>query len=176
MRPLTGDDGAGPRPGSRRAGGDSGFVLLMTAFMMIPILLFTAFAVDLGSWYAQSSRMQRAVDAAALAGVVQLPNTTDAEAAANAALDANHFSHLVYDATFAYPTSSGVEMTVTISAPADQYFSKPVIPSLTLSRSATAIYNLRIPLGSPANAFGNNLPVGCTDPVAACAGAQPNLH
>lgn len=178
MSRLDGDRGAGlrrrARP-ARRADGEHGYILLMTAFMMIPILLFTAFAVDLGSWYAQSSRMQRAVDAAALAGVVQLPNTADAEAAANAALDANHFSHLVYIPTFDYPISAGVEMTVTISVPADQYFSKPVIESLTLSRTATAIYNLRIPLGSPANAFGNNLPAGCTDPVAACAGAQPNL-
>ena len=57
--------------GRRRMRGESGYVLAMIGMLIIPLLAFTAFAVDLGSWYAPGvARMQRAADAAALAGVV----------------------------------------------------------------------------------------------------------
>ena len=150
----------------RRMRGETGYILAMTGLLLIPLLIFTAFAVDLGSWYAQGARMQRSIDAAALAGVVQLPNQTNAKAAADAVLKDNGFDPATYSPTYSYPSGAGEQMSITLRAPGKQYFSQLVLPSQNLSRSATAVYNLRIPLGSPSNVFGN-------DPSR--AGAQPNL-
>ena len=146
--------------------GETGYVFAMTGLLIIPLLVFTAFAVDLGSWYAQGAKMQRAIDAAALAGVVQLPNQVNAKAAADAVLKDNGYDPATYSPTYTYPASAGQQMEITLKAPGKQYFSQIVLPSETLTRSATAVYNLRIPLGSPSNVFGN-------DPTR--AGAQPNL-
>ena len=150
----------------RRMRGEKGYVFAMTGLLILPLLVFTAFAVDLGSWYAQGARMQRAIDAASLAGVVQLPNQVNAKAAADAVLKDNGFDPATYSPTYTYPSGAGQSMTITLNAKASQYFSQIVLPSETLARSATAVYNLRIPLGSPSNVFGN-------DPTR--PGAQPNL-
>ena len=64
------------RGASRRD--ERGYVLILTALILIPLLLISAMAVDYGAWYTSGSRMQRAADAAALAGVVWLPDLTTA--------------------------------------------------------------------------------------------------
>ena len=51
----------------------------MSALLMLPLLAFAGFAVDIGYWYTHANRMQRAADAAALAGVVWMPNDEKAE-------------------------------------------------------------------------------------------------
>lgn len=144
-----------------RTKGEKGFVLAMTGLLIVPMLIFTAFAVDLGAWYGQGAKMQRAADAASLAGVVWLPDQTAAVNAANTALTKNGFSGL---GTFSYP-AGGRQMQVTITKPAAQYFSKIVLQSETLTRSATAEFNKPVPLGSPGGAVGND--------VASCAQFQP---
>jgi Flp pilus assembly protein TadG len=155
-----------------RTKGEQGFVLAMTALLMVPMIIFTAFAVDLGAWYGQAGKMQRAADAASLAGVVQLPNRTNAINAAQATLAKNGFPVACVTApstgpcVVSYPSGPNQQMKVALTASASQYFSKIVIRSQTLNRDATAVYNLRIPLGSPNNTMGN-------DPTR--AGAQPNL-
>src|SRR5690349_4242481 len=67
-RRLQGDAGAAPRQ-RLRARDDRGYALIMTALLLVPLMVMTAFAVDVGAWYAQSTRIQRAADAASLAGV-----------------------------------------------------------------------------------------------------------
>ncbi|MBV9953087.1 MAG: hypothetical protein JO291_14135, partial [Acidimicrobiia bacterium] len=42
--------------------------MIMTALLLIPLLAFAGLAVDVGSWYARGQQLQRAADAAALAG------------------------------------------------------------------------------------------------------------
>lgn len=58
---------------------DGGYIMAATALLLIPLMIFAALATDVGSWYVEGQRVQRAVDAAALAGVVWLPD--DAKAA-----------------------------------------------------------------------------------------------
>ena len=143
--------------------------MAMTALLIVPLVVFTAFAVDLGSWYAQGSRMQRAVDAASLAGVVQLPDKGAAASTVATTLARNGYPRTCVlapaagDCVIDHPAGAGQRLTVTISAPASQYFSKIVLPSQSLARTATAVYNLRIPLGSPNNNFGND-PRGTLQP------------
>ena len=150
------------RSAEERTKGEQGFVLAVTALMMVPLLVFTAFAVDLGAWYGQGAKMQRAVDAASLAGVVQLPNKPNAVAAVQATLAKNGFPYTCVIApstgpcVITYPNGAGQQLNVSITTSATQYFSKIVLKSETLHRDATAVYNLKIPLGSPSNVFGND--------------------
>ena len=66
-----------------RVKGEKGYVLIMAALLLLPLLAFAGFAVDIGSWYTYANRMQRAADAAALAGVVWMPNDEKAEQVAS---------------------------------------------------------------------------------------------
>ena len=66
--------------------------MIMSALLILPLLAFAGFATDVGSWYAQASRMQRAADAAALAGVVWLPDATQAETVALDVAERNGFA------------------------------------------------------------------------------------
>ncbi len=147
---------------SRR--GDNGYVLVLTAVMLVPLLAFTAFAVDLGAWYAQSTKMQRAVDSAALAGVVWLPDQTAATNAATAVLRSNGYTG---QADFSFP-AGGQQMKVAITRSGAQYFSKMFTGAPSLGRSATAEFNKPVPLGSPANAAGNII-----NDVSQCPQFQP---
>lgn len=52
--------------GHRR--GQQGAILVLTAFLLPFIILFTGFAVDAGNAYMHHSKLQNSVDAAALAG------------------------------------------------------------------------------------------------------------
>src|SRR4051794_35852022 len=56
---------------------ESGLVVVWTAMLMVVILGFTAWAVDFGNWKDRSTRLQKAADAAALAGVVFMPENVN---------------------------------------------------------------------------------------------------
>jgi hypothetical protein len=129
---------------------DGGYILAMMGMLMIPLVVMAAFAVDLGAWYASASKLQRTADAASLAGVVYLPNQGSAEAAAQAVLTANGYTGPV---SYAYPNNN--QMQVRLQQAGRQYLSKIVFNGITLKRDATAEFNKPVPLGSPANSFGN---------------------
>lgn len=61
---------------------EHGYVMATTALLLIPLLVLAAFAVDVGSWYTEGQKVQRAADAAALAGVVWMPDEDEAREAA----------------------------------------------------------------------------------------------
>ena len=54
--------------------GERGYAMILTSLMIVPLLGFAGFAVDVGAWYSRASSLQRASDAAALAGVVLQPD------------------------------------------------------------------------------------------------------
>jgi hypothetical protein len=61
---------------------DGGYILPTSAMLLLPMMIFAALAVDVGSWYAEAGLTQRAADAAALAGVPLLAEAPDAVAMA----------------------------------------------------------------------------------------------
>lgn len=71
---------------------EEGAVMVFVALLMVVLLAFTALAIDFGTAYYQRQKLQTACDAAALAGVQYLPNTTKAETVAREYLAAN-FEH-----------------------------------------------------------------------------------
>ncbi|MEM7340090.1 MAG: RICIN domain-containing protein [Actinomycetota bacterium] len=64
---------------------EAGHILISAAMLLIPLIAFASLAIDTGAWYVEHQRNQRAADAAALAGVVWMP---DLPAAQSVALDA----------------------------------------------------------------------------------------
>lgn len=62
----------------RGSRGEQGQAMVMAAFAMVVILGFAAFAVDIGHIAVQKSDLQNAADAAALAGVAEMPSSANA--------------------------------------------------------------------------------------------------
>src|SRR5687767_13014247 len=59
--------------------GEKGQVIVITAFAIIVMFGMVGLAVDVGRMYAARAELSRAVDAAALAGVLELPAVATAE-------------------------------------------------------------------------------------------------
>lgn len=142
--------------------GDRGFALVMTALVLVPLLTFAAFGVDLASWYSRISYLQKSADAAALAGTVWMPDFGKAELEAKRSLRSNGIVDKdeggsddldVEVARGSKPNS--IRVTVTDNS-ATQFFSQVIHGSQRLTRDAEAQYNLTLPLGSPLNYFGGD--------------------
>jgi len=140
-----------------RAGYDdeSGLVLVWMALMLIVLLGMAGFAVDLGSWYLRSAKLQRAADAAALAGVVWMPgDPVDAQAAALATLQKNGIDTSKVTVTYP-PPASNQQFRVQLADPnVPTFFSRPFLSKVSETRSATSEYVTPVPMGSPKNTFG----------------------
>ena len=105
--------------------GERGYVLIMSALLMLPLLAFAGFAVDIGSWYMYANRMQRAADAAALAGVVWMPNDDKAEQVAKETAKANGFDDAAADIVVTVTPVGNRRLRVNITdTSVDMYFSR----------------------------------------------------
>lgn len=149
MQPTT--------PEGRRR--DGGYAIALMTFLLLPLLAFAGLAVDLGSWYATAARVQRAADAASLAGVPLLTQSevlAGNEARRVAAL--NGFVHGENGVTVT-PTRVGaqeLQVTVRVEGVA-QYLTAPFRDDVTITRRSTAERVLPVPLGSARNFLGTNL-------------------
>ncbi|MGB3905216.1 MAG: Tad domain-containing protein [Anaerolineae bacterium] len=72
-------------------GDEQGQAIVVIAFAIIALILFAGLALDAATVYAGQSKLNRAVDAAALAGVVELPNEDAALARTRQFMLANGF-------------------------------------------------------------------------------------
>jgi len=70
------------RAPSRRGKCQRGAIVVMSCFLLIVMLVFLAFSVDVGYMYTMQTQLQRQVDAATLAGAGALPKGEDAARAA----------------------------------------------------------------------------------------------
>jgi len=140
---------------------ERGVVLIWFALMLIVLLGFAGFAVDLSNWWFQAERLQRAADAGAHAGVVFLPadtisatSTAKAEAAKNGfrSTGANQNSTVAVNQE-ANPNRLRVKVTTTVP----NYFVGLLgVDDVTLTREAVAEYISPVPMGSPENKLGND--------------------
>lgn len=150
-----------PSPGrgrsrrSVRRRNERGYVLIMSALIMVPLLAIGGMATDLGAWYAEGSRMQRAADAAALAGVVWLPEFSVAQSVARATAAQNGFDDAAPNISVEVVQLSDTELQVNISdTNGPTYFSKFFVQNVNIRRESIGQYILPVPLGSPRNYFG----------------------
>jgi Flp pilus assembly protein TadG len=104
-------------------GGNRGQVLPILALLLVVILGVIGLAVDLGRIYIEKTQLSRALDAAALAGTVELPDTTLAESEAQEYLQYN-----MPEAIFLPPEIDVPNQRVTIraSSPVEMIFLRVV--------------------------------------------------
>ena len=143
---------------------EHGYILVTFALLLVPLLLMVGFAVDVGSWYNRASDMQKASDAAALAGVVWLPDVAKATTYAKEAAARNGFNSGV---TVAQVSDRQLRVTIDDPAVGSFFYGGITGKQIDLTRSGLAEYVLPVPLGSPDYHFGN-------DPTDSSY-TQPNL-
>ena len=142
----------------RRRVRSSGQMLVLFVVSIFVLTGITAIVVDVSWYWANTLRVQRAADAAALAGVVWLPGapgtaytTAMNEATKNGYTDGSA-------GVTVYPIkdpANSRRLWVTITAPVNTFFMKIFgISSLTASRMSKAEYVLPVPMGSPENYYG----------------------
>lgn len=129
-------------------------MLAFCALFLMTLLGFCGFAVDLGNWYIHALRLQRAADAAALAGSIYLPNdVVAARSSAVASLRTNEAQG--FPATIEQSSVHPTELEVSLSETVQSYFINLLgFDSLTITRGATAEYRPYVPMGSPSNTLG----------------------
>jgi Flp pilus assembly protein TadG len=138
-----------------------GQVLALFAGAMMLFMMLSAMVVDIGWYWSNGLKLQRAADAAALAGAVYLPDNFNGTApnAQTAAFAVAKRNGYVPDAntTFnvAVDPSDPRQLDVTINANVGTFFLKAVgIQTLYASRSSKAEFVLPVPMGSPQNYYG----------------------
>lgn len=135
--------------------GERGYVLFLTAVILIPLIGIAAIGVDFGVWYLQASRNQRAADAAALAGAVWLPDEAKATSAANAALVRNGLEPGV-DSTVVIDVIGSNNLQVTVATKSELSFSSLFIDEFAVTRSSVGTYIPPTAIGSPTNSLGRD--------------------
>ena len=142
----------------RVASDDRGQALVIAALLMTLLLGMVGIGVDIGWFQLNLIRMQRAADAAALAGVVYLPgNQTGAFSAAYAEATKNGFTDGAGGVTV-IPRQDSINnrmLEVSIQGPVQTYFARLLgTSSIQGSRIARAEFVLPVPMGSPQDYFG----------------------
>jgi hypothetical protein len=147
---------------------EGGFVLVWFALMLVMLLGMAAFSVDVGHWYQVRGREQRAADAAALAAAIHWPG--DPVTARQEAIDAARRNGFDASEVLIEQGDGPARVKVTITRNVANYFGNFLgINNTTLARSAVGEFQSKIPLGSPANTFGD-------EPVVNGEGRWSNLY
>ncbi len=154
LQPAS-QDTATPAPHRLR---ERGQVVVIFAGAMLLFVLLCAAVVDMSWYWTNNLRMQRAADAAALAGVIFLPGdptkaylTARAEAAKNGYADGVN-SVVV---TPLQDDDNDRRLRVTISGPINTFFARVLgINSWNARRDSNSEYVLPVPMGSPQNYYG----------------------
>lgn len=136
---------------------EHGFVAVFLALTLTVMLMFAAFTVDFGSWYTRAAEIKRAADAAALAGVVWMPEFDLAQQYALATAAKNGFVNGQNNISVSVEDvpNNNRQLKVTIrDNKAKKFFSSLVTGSQSIGRSSLAEYVLPVPLGSPENVIG----------------------
>jgi Flp pilus assembly protein TadG len=151
------DEAPSRRPDER------GVVLVWMALMITVLLGMCGLSLDVANWYLQGTRQLKAADAAALAGAVFLPDNPSAAIAAARDLAADNGYATGGNTTVTVnqePKKS--QLRVTITRTVDNFFGALLrLPRTTITRTSVAEFVGPVPMGSPANSFGDE-PTGAT--------------
>src|SRR5207245_743189 len=149
---------------------DRGQTLAIVALMLTALFGFMGLVADIGWYELNMVRIQRAADAAALAGVVYLPgNVIGAVVAAQLEAAKNGFANGVNGVTVTAAPVSGAVLGVTVSTPVRTFFARLFgVASFTAHRNARAEFVLPVPMGSPGDYYGINVICRNIDTPPAC--------
>src|ERR1700682_3275944 len=150
----------------------SGQTLVIVALMVVVLLGFTGLVTDVAWYEVNLMRIQRAADAAALAGVVYLPgNVAGAQTAAGQEAAKNGYKSGVRGvAGNAVPEALNNRiLNVSVSSPVRSWFARLFgINQFSATRNARAEFVLPVPMGSPQDYYGINVLCRNTDTPPAC--------
>lgn len=150
-----------------------GQVVVMFAGAMLAFIALLSLVIDVSWYWANSLRIQRAADAAALAGVIWLPgNPGQATTVALAEAAKNGYTNGVGGTTIsaAQDASNPRRLVVAIGSPVATFFARVVgIAAFPANRTARADFVLPVPMGSPLNYYG----IGCMDTNAVGGRTEP---
>ena len=148
------------RRARERAGPERGFFMVWMALTLVTLTAFAGLGLEYGRWNNLAIRIQKAADAAALAGAVFMPENIGNKAFTTAKTTAsfNGFTDGTAGVTItAAPGKLPNQLKVTIAVPSHNPWGQLVhYDSTTIVRSAVAEYQLPQNLGSPANSYGND--------------------
>ncbi len=160
---------------------EAGASALIIALMVPTVFLgCAAIGVDTAQWYLERQRVQKAADAAALAGVPFLPQNFDAAkaralevSARNGYDDASPNVEVIVELG-----ELASELDVTVRSRVVNSFGAALgVRSAELEASASADYQGPAPMGSPCNTFGNEPRAGdgasSPTPAGTARGASP---
>jgi len=143
----------------RRKGDQRGYVLVWMSLMLVVMVGFAGFGVDTAKLWLSGQKIQKAADAAALAGVVFLPgDLAGGIAEAKRVAAQNGFTDGVNGdvVTPIQDPSNPDRMQVTIKHTEKTVFVAVLgVKQVTISRKATSEYQGPVPMGSPTNNLGN---------------------
>ena len=142
----------------RLASEERGQTIVVAALLMTLLLGIVGLAIDVGWFELNLVRMQRAADAAALAGVVYLPgNPTAAFNAARAEATKNGYTSGTEGAVVT-PEQDPINrqsLLVSVQGPVQLYFARLLgVLNIQGARRARAEFVLPVPMGSPQDYFG----------------------
>lgn len=151
---------------------DKGAALVFVAASLVLLLGMAAFGTDLAWFYLNSSRVQRAADASALAGVIWMPgNFDEAEDTAFRTAVRNSYDNDNADVTVtpAPVPDEENQLQVTISSTVETFFLTVLgFDTVTITETAIAEYIPPLKLGSPEDQFGNECDQDAADPGVDC--------
>lgn len=129
--------------------------MIITAISTLVFMLMLGFAVDLGAWYLSASKLQRASDAASLAGAGALPDGAAAETAAREALERNGFRDGVNGVSVTLNATSDSFSVSVRDSRVPTHFLKLLFPSVSIGRASRAQSPSAAPvMGTPFNVLG----------------------
>jgi Flp pilus assembly protein TadG len=161
---------------------EGGFMTVLLAVLVSSgfLLASIAVSVDTSRWYDELNRVQKAADAAALAGVPFMPfDLTNATARAKEVAKRNGYDDASPDVVVTVQVGDlASQLKVTITSKVHNSFGGFIgVPNTTVSRTATADYKGPAPMGSPCNTLGNepNAGTGTSSPTPSgtAQGASP---
>jgi len=148
-----------------------GQILVIFAGGLVALMMLMAMVVDIGWYWSSNLKMQRAADAAALAGAVYLPDNFSGPApnAQTAALASAKRNGYVPDSdttiSMNVDANNPRQLDVTINDKVSTFFLRVVgIQTLNASRSSKAEFVLPVPMGSPQNYYGFGTFLGLVTP------------
>jgi hypothetical protein len=155
---------------------EGGYITILLAMLVAGGFMMGALAVsiDTSRWYDEMNRIQKAADAAALAGVPYLPyEFNNAKTRALEVAKRNGYDDASADVTVLVEKGAiPSQLKVTISSRIDNTFGAFIgLSRTTLTRSGTADYKGKAPMGSPCNTFGNEPSGGTTHPLTTATGS-----
>ncbi len=161
---------------------EGGYAAILVAICVASGFLFAmaAVSVDTSRWYDERARVQKAADAAALAGVPYLPyDMTNATLRAKEVAKRNGYDDASPDIVVTVRAGDlASQLKVTITSRIDNQFGRLIgVDDADIEMTATADYKGPAPMGSPCNTFGNEpspgTNTGSPNPQGTAQGASP---